>query len=207
MRPAGRAAIPILLAVWLVAVLGGGAWLWRYKSRAGQSGLVSASWPEDVRVAGLARATDRPTLLVFVHPECPCSRASLHELGRLLSAVGTRVAAHVIVLRPEGMPAGSERGSNWEIAKGLPGVGIHIDEDGVAAERFGVLTSGHTLLYDAGGRLRFSGGITASRGHEGDSAGRAQILALVLHGRDSGAPVATSSVFGCALRTARDARP
>jgi hypothetical protein len=38
------------------------------------------------------------------------------------------------------------------------------DAEGVEMHRFGALTSGQTLVYDAAGRLLFSGGITASRG-------------------------------------------
>jgi hypothetical protein len=42
----------------------------------------------------------------------------------------------------------------------------------------------------------FSGGITASRGHEGDNAGRAAIEQLVRHER---ADRLSTWVFGCAL--------
>ena len=43
----------------------------------------------------------------------------------------------------------------------------------------GATTSGHVLLYDAGGVLRFAGGITDGRGHEGDNAGLDAALALL----------------------------
>ena len=54
----------------------------------------------------------------------------------------------------------------------------------------------NTPLYDAGGQLRFSGGITPARGHAGDNAGRSAIVALVESA--SSAPVETP-VFGCSL--------
>ncbi len=53
------------------------------------------------------------------------------------------------------------------------------DDDGAEAKRFGAETSGQTLLYDERGTLAFSGGITGSRGHAGDNAGRASLLALI----------------------------
>ena len=59
------------------------------------------------------------------------------------------------------------------------------------------LTSGSCFLYDAHGKLLFSGGITSARGHEGDNAGRDAIVKLV-HGRP--APQQQTDVFGCALR-------
>jgi len=50
---------------------------------------------------------------------------------------------------------------------------------GCVVDRFGAETSGHTLLFDSGGRLLLSGGITDSRGHAGDNAGENAIVALI----------------------------
>jgi hypothetical protein len=75
-------------------------------------------------------------------------------------------------------------------------VSVRIDEAGREAARFGATTSGHVLLYDRGGRLRFSGGITASRGHVGDNAGRAALLGLLIHGETERE---RTPVFGCPL--------
>jgi hypothetical protein len=52
------------------------------------------------------------------------------------------------------------------------------------------------ILYDAAGRLRFSGGITAARGHAGDNLGRSAIVELL----EGDSPTATATpVFGCSL--------
>jgi len=59
-----------------------------------------------------------------------------------------------------------------------------------------VTTSGHVVLYDADGKLVFNGGITSSRGHSGDNAGRAAITKLVHH---ESAAVPEAPVFGCSL--------
>jgi hypothetical protein len=61
------------------------------------------------------------------------------------------------------------------------------------------MVSGFTLLYDPAGRLRFAGGITSARGHEGDSFGQRRILAVL-----SGDPAdrADAPVFGCSLHGA-----
>ena len=56
------------------------------------------------------------------------------------------------------------------------------DDDGAEARRFGAETSGQTLLYDEHGALLFSGGITGARGHAGDNAGRASLVALLNRG-------------------------
>ena len=195
-----RAALAVLVALWLGAVLGGSAWLWRYKSAPGAAAATTEGWPQATGSAAVGRSATLPTLLVFIHPECPCSRATLRELGRLLDAVRDRVAAHVVFVRPAGVPAGWERGGNWDLAAALPGVSVHVDQDGTTMVAFGVLTSGHTLLYDRDGRLRFSGGITAARGHEGDSTGHSLVADMILRGR---AGKAMTAVFGCALRDTR----
>jgi hypothetical protein len=69
-------------------------------------------------------------------------------------------------------------------------------DDGSLARQLGAETSGYVALYDANGRLLFSGGITRSRGHEGESAGRRTICALL-----AGEVVADpkTPVFGCPL--------
>jgi hypothetical protein len=70
------------------------------------------------------------------------------------------------------------------------------DDGGVEAARFGAHTSGAVLLYDAGGKLAFNGGITLARGHAGDSPGAERIAALVSGGVPA---LAAAPVFGCAL--------
>lgn len=95
------------------------------------------------------------------------------------------------------MPEGWERTGLWSSAAAISGVMVRADIDGEAARRFGAATSGQALLYAIDGRLLFSGGITESRGHEGDNAGRSAIAALVL-GAKTATPAA-SPVYGCPL--------
>src|SRR5688572_2004456 len=83
--------------LWATTVVGGFGALLRYKGTAGDGGAPPATWPPPAR---LALDGDRPTLLLFVHPRCPCSRASVAELGRLLQRVRGRVAATVVFIRP-----------------------------------------------------------------------------------------------------------
>jgi hypothetical protein len=75
-------------------------------------------------------------------------------------------------------------------------VSVVRDDDGVEARAFGAATSGQTLLYDRNGRQQFSGGITGSRAHQGDNAGRQSLLALLNGGHN----VRTgTNVYGCPL--------
>ncbi len=146
--------------------------------------------------SALTLAADLPTLIFFAHPHCPCTRASLHELDELLASLPHRVAVTVVFTLPEGVPPHWEQGELWRSAASLPGARVVTDPDGREAKRFGVKGSGHVLLYQPSGRLVFSGGITPSRGHEGDNPGRSAVESLVLQGH---APVNRTPVFGCPL--------
>jgi hypothetical protein len=126
---------------------------------------------------------------------CLCTRASITELEKLLPRLGPQVSAWVVVARAADEPDWDEA-ELWDRAASIPHVRVFRDDDGVEAERFHAATSGLTLLYDATGRLRFAGGITAQRGHEGDSFGPRRIESLVKTGT---ADRADSPVFGCTL--------
>jgi hypothetical protein len=179
--------------VWAVAVSAGFTLLWRYKSTpAAEDAVPPVRWPTASRIA---RVAGRSALVMFVHPRCPCTRASVAELGRLMGVLGDRVSAHVRVLRPPDASADWDHTAVWERASAVPGVIVAPDDGGEAA-LFNAVTSGQTLLYDATGQLRFNGGLTSARGHEGDSVGRRMILAQVMSGT---ADRADGPVFGCSL--------
>ena len=146
--------------------------------------------------SALTLAADVPTLILFAHPHCPCTRASLRDLAGLLASLPHRVAVMVVFTLPPGVPPHWERGALWQEAAAIPGTRVVTDQDGREAGRFGVKGSGHVLLYQPSGQLVFSGGITPSRGHEGDNPGRAAIISLVLRGRS---PVNRTPVYGCPL--------
>jgi hypothetical protein len=183
-----------LVVLWAVVCLGGLALLWRYKTRPGDPGDPPSRWPA---AAGLARAEQRATLVMTVHPHCACTRASLAELGRLMQRAPAGVAAYILFVAPDGVAAGWENGEHWDRAHHMPGVEVVLDRGGVLAEQvFRLKVSGHVLVYDAAGALRFSGGITGARGHEGDNIGETRVAALL---SDHAADADSSHVFGCAL--------
>jgi hypothetical protein len=183
----------VLVAAWLVAVVAGSVLLWRYKSEPGAAGAVPERWPRDVAVQLAPRV---PTLVLFAHPHCPCSRASIGELATIVSKAQGRVKAHVLFDKPSSEPVDWIDTDLWRSAAAIPGVSVAVDPDGAAAHRFGAETSGWLVLYEPGGRLLFAGGITSARGHAGDSEGRRAVLALL-----DGEPTTRTRapVFGCSL--------
>jgi hypothetical protein len=140
---------------------------------------------------------------MLAHPRCPCTRASIAELRVLMSRVGERARAHVLFIRPLTADAAWEKTGLFEAAASIPGVTVHTDAGGAEMARFKAATSGQTIVYDENGQLIFRGGITGSRGHEGDNAGRARIVALLTQGQ---ADRHDSAVFGCALQNPLDGR-
>jgi hypothetical protein len=182
-----------LLLLWATAVGAGGAVLWKYAVTAGAAAAPPERWPAQ---SSIAREKDRATLVVLAHPRCPCTRATLTELGVLMARVGQKARAHVLFVRPRGLDTGWEKTTLWQSAASIEGVTVHSDPGGTQAALFDAATSGQVVVYDSAGRLIFRGGITGARGHEGDNVGLERALTLINGGRADGDQ---SQVFGCSL--------
>ena len=179
--------------VWLCLAAVGLAVLWQYDNAPGEAANAPASWPSH---SHLTPAADTPTLVMLAHPQCTCSRASLGELEELLARSDVHPKTYVVFLKPATFGEGWEQTDLWRTAKRLRDVSVVRDDDGVEARAFGAATSGQTLLYDRNGHLQFSGGITGSRAHEGNNAGRQSLLALLNGG---GSARTGTDVYGCPL--------
>lgn len=194
-RCSGGAAI----AAWLV-VVAVGWWCvesYQFSVLPAAAQGVPEQWPMD---SALVRSSTRPTLVLFLHPKCPCSQATVNELSRLLAEpiAPDNLAPELIVVTT--VPSGVDE-AWWDtktVAQStkIARSNLFIDRDGREAARFGASTSGFVLLFDEAGGRRFAGGITTSRGHEGRSAGADDLSAIL-----SGQPTANMQlpVFGCRL--------
>lgn len=193
----GRLILIAACAAWALITSAGLALLWNYENEPGPAATAPSQWPSDSQ---LHLSTDRATLVMLTHPHCPCTRASIGELARLMTQAQGRVTAYVLFVKPAGSSDDWERTDLWQSAATIPGVSVVVDDDGAEARRFHAVTSGQTALYDVEGRLLFSGGITASRGHSGDNAGRSAIVSLLNTGD---AERTETFVFGCSLSGSR----
>jgi hypothetical protein len=107
-----------------------------------------------------------------------------------------KVTARVLFFEPQSCPEGWAETDLWRSAAAIPNVSAELDKGGREARLFKVEASGHALLFTSDGVLHFSGGITASRGHSGDNAGRSTLVAEITGAkRDFG----RTPVYGCAL--------
>jgi hypothetical protein len=184
-------ALLTCLTAWAVVTVAGFGRLWAYSGTPGPAFVAPPTAPPSPE--------GTYTLLLFLHPECPCSRATLSELDRLAAHTRNRVTIRVYFV----IPPGADR-EQWTraalvgVASAMPGVRVDFDPAVATARRYGAATSGQALLYTHDGQLAFSGGITAARAHEGDNAGSDAILSVV-GGKRNSAPAAHTPVFGCTL--------
>jgi hypothetical protein len=199
-RRLGTAAF---LACWLAASAGVWAWTVAYGTTTAQ--------PTDHRFAdpapqtpGLPPSLGRPTLYLFLHPRCPCTRATIAQLQQVLMASGLDDAALPEVTVVSTLPSGTaptddawRHSETVRLALQLPNAALVEDPGGSIARRFGAVASGSVVLYSTDGRLLFAGGVTVSRGHEGDSLGAANLRRRLLN-PDHRTPF-TAPALGCRL--------
>lgn len=185
-------SIIIAGAIWVTTVGAAVRAIRRFEATPGRAAVAPKSWPAD---SSLVRNHEAPTLVMLVHPQCSCTRASLAELQAVIEKSPRALRTYVVVYRPHQMKAGWEKTEVYDAATRLRGAHVIVDEDGREAKRFGTFTSGQTFVYDASGLLRFEGGITMLRGHAGLNSGRADVIQIA----NGEAGKGTHPVFGCSI--------
>jgi hypothetical protein len=195
MRPTRRSEkwIVVFLSLWLVGVCSAFWQVGKYKSTPGAVGSMPVRWPA---ATSLPRDPTRSQLVMFLHPKCVCSRASLAELSQLLMRADGRCAVDIVFLIPKGASADWRKGDVWDTARAIPNASVTADDGGIEARRFGAETSGHVDVFDASGKLQYGGGITVWRGHQGDNPGQQRAWDAVMQGQ---AVRQDGPVFGCAF--------
>jgi len=167
--------------------------LLRYSLAAGKT----APGPRDIppSLASL-RASQRRQLFVALHPRCPCSRATVRELAKILTRAPGKSDVTVLMFKPANEPDSWIEGGLAEDCRGLK-CQVRPDPDGNLAAALGNITSGGVALYDATGKLRYQGGITAARGHEGDNLGEQAVIEIL---QGSNKNHQSMPVFGCPIQ-------
>ena len=180
---------------WLSTAVGGVIYLAQYENTpAEKNNSYPVVFPPQSRIE---RDAEQATLVFFAYPKCPCTRASLRELSRLMTEVDGKLQVYVVFSKPEDESGEWTETDLRQSAEAIPNARVLIDENERETGLFNARTSGLTLLYDRDGNLRFNGGITASRGHEGDNAGWRAIFEIVAKEDDK---TAETFVFGCSLQ-------
>src|SRR6202140_3019570 len=84
-------------ALWLFAICFGSVALLRYENRPSEANVALRMWPAQSK---LPLNENLPTLILFAHPKCPCTRATLGELSLLIARCSKKVATIVIFTKP-----------------------------------------------------------------------------------------------------------
>jgi len=182
-----------LSGLWVVLIGIGMAVMGRYENTPGPVAETPAHWP---RTTSLSLSRDRYTAIVFVHPRCSCTQATLAELQVLMTRAQARLQTTVVAVVPANPDRAWTSSSLAQEAATISGVTVQMDRGGLEARRFAALTSGFSVVYDPRGELRFAGGITGARGLAGENPGLAAMEDLVEQNR---AGRSKASVFGCEL--------
>lgn len=192
-----------LVACWFVACAGVWAWTVAYGTTTAQPHRSAFANPAPI-VEGITSLVEQPTLYLFMHPRCPCTRATIAQLDRVLTASGLEKAELPAVVVVATIPSSAgENDDAWResdtlrMASELPNATVQYDSGGVKARSFGAQASGSIALYAADSRLLFAGGVTVSRGHEGDCLGSEQLLQQIKNPNEQ-VPV-TAPALGCRL--------
>lgn len=186
---------PFLVTMWALLVVGGFTALLNYQARPGAKETAPARWQLHTN---FSLDQKKFNLIVSLHPQCPCSAATVEELNAILAQTASLMHVQILLFVPAGANPDWARTSLAAGAARLPNTTVTPDVDGVYAAAIGARTSGDSQLFDPDGRLIFHGGITALRGHAGDNAGADAIIARVVKGEAS---LAETPVFGCAIHT------
>lgn len=183
-----------LIAFWVGVICLGFVQIYDYTNQPGEQGQPPLVLPQ---ISNFEKS-NLPKLIFFAHPQCPCSHAGLQELSKILSKLEGRIDTHIVFHHPKEMSLEWVKSSLWKKAKQLKGAAVTIDTDGKMVELFRPKTSGQVYLYSNGEQrpLIYSGGVTSTRGHEGDNTGSDAIVNWVLHKKVVPSKFA---VFGCSL--------
>lgn len=187
--------IAIIGFFWVCSILLSYGYIIYYHQVEGSSDRSARDWPLN---ANLSLDSQKPTMVLAVHPKCPCTVATCRELARLLLRAHRPVKIYALVFTPSPNPDGEEwfNSPTMSDLKRVPLLEMIKDENGELAQSFGMSTSGDIRLYSSNRHLLFAGGITASRAHEGECAATDKLFSRI---RGESSQYFEYPVFGCPI--------
>ena len=100
-KKGSRVLLVIVSIAWVGTVAAGLGYVWVYENSPSELAKAPALWPSESKIL---RRTNMPTLVLFIHPHCPCSRATIGELAILMAHAQGRVNANIQFVKPIGFP-------------------------------------------------------------------------------------------------------
>ncbi|HLO97235.1 MAG TPA: hypothetical protein VK171_01460 [Fimbriimonas sp.] len=174
-------------AAWALSILSAGASLHFYEVTPSTNQIAPQTLREPSRTN---------TLLVFAHPKCPCTVATLKCLEEL-HQVHPEIQVELALVIPPNSPKLFEDGPSSEWQASHRWAKRTIDRNGTLAKSLGAIASGHTFLFEEKGDVVFAGGITRARGVVGESTALRDLITCI-NGKQSFG-LSRHDVFGCSL--------
>ena len=193
-RALSALSVSIAICVWLGLALFGLIQGARYDATPAKAHYSKVDWPD----SRLTLGAKGYTIVLFAHPACPCTGASLHQLREASARAREPLTIYIVSSFPATFPRNQAIKSNERIAQEIRGASRVEDKGCKIAAAFRATTSGQCFVYDAAGKQVFQGGLTRARGHTGDSKGLESILALINAGSST---AERTPIFGCPLDT------
>ena len=183
----------LVLSVWLLLIMAGFLTLFLYEFTPGLAGDPPESWPQNPLIS---LTPVGKTVIVFAHPQCPCTKATFAELADALQQATVPCQVYLVWLE---QPLATSQVNDLvgpDLRQHIPESHHHWDAYHQALQIFQVRTSGHVLVFNESGDREFSGGITGGRGRLGVNSGKTALLSSLTNqsvGRTE------SQIYGCPL--------
>ncbi|WP_436715305.1 RedB [Roseiconus lacunae] len=139
---------------------------------------------------------DTVSILLFYHPQCPCTVAAIRSLQRAVPLLKSPVSVYAFAFYPLSEAESWIESDGTDLLRQIEGAKVVADPDGETAKLIGITTSGHCLVFEDERGIVFSGGINPLRSHEGDCPSLAQLIHCV---NDASEPYTSWPIFGCTL--------
>jgi hypothetical protein len=195
--PRAGARIGFWIALWGASIAAATSSFWSY-SQIGD--MPSGLLPSAERIAAVGLEPGCITLIIGLHPHCPCTRGISEELNRLAAESEDYRFVVLASCPQDAMSSWMDTPSIRELER-LPRTRIIADECGMIASSLGMIRSGHVIVIGADGFPRYSGGMTSSPLH---SLGRPAREAATEVAVGTPLSATTAMVFGCPLVSVSD---
>lgn len=182
----------LLLLAWLSGCVVCIGVLLIYSNTPGEQGEGAEYLPQNSRIQ---LDEERATLVMYAHPHCPCTAASIEELARLQARLEGQFLTYIVFYVPENVDLSWEEKGLWDRASALADTVVIADRGGALSKLAGAEISGTVGLYSPDGRVQYFGGITPSRGHEGDNVGTIAVVDYF----NGGTIQQYGTVYGCQI--------
>jgi hypothetical protein len=191
-----KVVFPVL---WLLSALAAFSYINRYSTRPGAVGEL----PPRSEIQRILSNNDQTSIILFVHPKCVCSDATVDELKDLLSQFEKKQQPQVYVqfyYPADKTPEWAKESDLYKKLSLFKDWHLRLDQAGGQAFAWGAMTSGYAIMVNKQGNVIFNGGLTVTRGHRGENIGKSGLKkAISFYSELSPDTPLQGPTFGCSL--------